>query len=128
MSAAAEETLAVDVALAWRRLEYNWEEEEANLKQFKLHLTRPSHMCGIRSRSRYVEDVEGLSASDGYAEAISSGDIIRSMIDKSVEYEERLENADWCLLRCNALARDSVEYVNETKHACKLQEQEPRSW
>ena len=72
-------------------------------------------MCGIRSRSRYVEDVEGLSASDGYAEAISIGDIIRSMIDKSVEYEERLENADSCLLRCDALARDSVEYVNETK-------------
>ena len=128
MSAAEEEALAVDVALAWRRLEYNWEEEEANLKEFELHLTRPSHMRGIRSRSRNIEEFEGLSASDGYAEAILIGDIICSMIDKSVEYEERLEDADQCLLRCNELARDSVEYVNETKHACKLQEQEPRSW
>ena len=115
MSAAEEEALAVDVAEAWESLKEDWRVEKVRLKRFKLHRTRPSHLREERDGPRYVEDLDGLSASDGYAEAMRIGVIIRSMIDTSVDYEERLKEADWCIRMCNELARDSVEYVTKTK-------------
>ena len=109
--------MAVDVALAWQHLKEEWRVEKVHLKRFKLHRIRPSHLREKRDGLRPIEDIDGLSASDGYAQAMHIGDIIRIMIDKSVDYEKRLKEADWCIRMCDELARDSVEYVTKTKPA-----------